>query len=403
MRLTRSSPSPSPSPSPIAQSRPAPSEQRFIPSLPTLDPALLWPSLAPPRAQPFPFSAPGVQRFYLARAGVHHAIAELLARRPGVVLMPAYHHGVEVEAVRAAGAEVVFYRVDSEMRADLDDVRQKLRTRAARVLYVTHFVGFAQPMDALTGLAAAHGAKVLEDCALALLSRDPAGRPLGALSDASVFCLYKTLPVPHGGLLVAPGLPRAAAPRPPLASTLHHAAGLVLAHLELRGGALGRALRRGARALARSTVDAGVENVQTGTMHLAPRDLALGASRLVERLLPRFDLEMVAVRRRRNFRRLAEALRDVVPVVGAPLAPGCCPLFVPVRVPDKPRLNAALRARGIDAIDFWSRGDPRATEAEFPEAAALRRHVLELPCHQSLDDDDVDYVARAVKQSLRHA
>jgi perosamine synthetase len=385
-----------------APPRRAPSEYRFVPSLPTLEPRLLMPGIEPPRAQPFPFVAPGAQSFYLARAGVCHAVREL-GGRGGVVLMPAYHHGVEVEAVRAAGAEVVFYRVDGAMQADPDDVRHKLRAHDVRILYVTHFVGFAQPTDVLTGLAAAHGARVIEDCALALLSRDTAGRPLGALGDASVFCLYKTLPVPHGGLLVAPRLPRAHTSRPPLASTLHHAAGLVLAHLELRGGALGRALRGAARALAHASVDRVVENVQTGTMHLEPRELALGASRVVERLVTRFDLEMVAVRRRRNFRRLAAALDGVVPVVGAPLAPGACPLFVPVLVDDKRATLAALHAGGIDAVDFWSTGDPRATETEFPEVAALRRHVLELPCHQSLDDDDVDYVARAVKHIVAHA
>ena len=56
-------------------------------------------------------------------------------------------------------------------------------------------------------------------------------------------------------------------------------------------------------------------------MHLALHELALGASRLVERLLPRFDGEMVVVRRRRNFQRLAAALDGVVAVVGAPLPP----------------------------------------------------------------------------------
>jgi dTDP-4-amino-4,6-dideoxygalactose transaminase len=78
-------------------------------------------------------------------------------------------------------------------------------------------------------------------------------------------------------------------------------------------------------------------------------------------------------------------------------------LFVPLRTDEKLTVLAALRARGIDAIDFWSRGDPAAGEHEFPEAAALRRQILELPCHQSLDDEDIDFVAHAVKQVVGHA
>jgi dTDP-4-amino-4,6-dideoxygalactose transaminase len=37
--------------------------------------------------------------------------------------------------------------------------------------------------------------------------------------------------------------------------------------------------------------------------------------------------------------------------------------------------------------------------AEFPDAAALRRHVIELPCHQDLDDDAIDRVARAFREA----
>ncbi|MCU1282988.1 MAG: tbmB, partial [bacterium] len=62
-----------------------------------------------------------------------------------------------------------------------------------------------------------------------------------------------------------------------------------------------------------------------------------------------------------------------------------------------------LHDRGIDAIDFWGTGDAACDDAEFPEVAELRREILELPCHQSLDDDAIDLVAHAVKQVLAHA
>jgi perosamine synthetase len=112
----------------------------------------------------------------------------------------------------------------------------------------------------------------------------------------------------------------------------------------------------------------------------------------------------VVVRRRRNFARLAAALDGVVEVVEAPLPPHACPLFVPVRITDREKraVMQALHARGIDAIDFWSTGAGDDADA-FPEVAALRRQILELPCHQSLDDDAIDLVAHAVKQVLAHA
>jgi perosamine synthetase len=97
-------------------------------------------------------------------------------------------------------------------------------------------------------------------------------------------------------------------------------------------------------------------------------------------------------------------------VVGAPLAPGACPLFLPVRVDprrrrglDKPSLLHTLQARGIDAVDFWGTGDAACDPAEFLEVTRLRHQILELPCHQSLNDDDIDQVAHAVKQAVSHA
>ncbi len=373
----------------------------FIPSLPTLDPFLvLRPPQTPWRRWPG-LEGGGAQLFYLARAGVFRAIRHFLGGGPGVVLMPAYHHGVEVEAVRAAGATVRFYRVDAEMRVDLDDVRARLEAPDVRVLYLTHYAGFAQPVAEVAALARARGVPLFEDCALSLFSHTPEGVPLGATGDAACYCLYKTLPLPHGGLLRAPESALATPGEPPpLLSTLHHAAGLFLADLELRAPGIGRGVRALARGLARRTVDTVVETVKTGTMHLDPRELELGASALVEHLASRFEPEDIIARRRANFIRLAEAIGDVVPVVGAPLAPGVCPLFVPVRVADKPRLHRALTARGIDAIDFWSTGDPAASGDAFPEVARLRREILELPCHQALDDDDVDLVAAAVREEL---
>lgn len=382
---------------------PAVPARRYVPALPTLDPMLLAPSLHASAGRRFPLgSLASGHLFYLARAGVFHAVPQLTHGRAGAVLMPAYHHGVEVEAVRAAGAPIVYYRVDGRMRLDLDDVAAKLRAQPISLVYVTHFVGFAQPVAEVSALCSERGIPLFEDCALALFSATEQGEPLGSRGDAAVFCLYKTLPVPHGGLLLGRAAPMFDLTPPPLASTLHHLAGLVLAQLELSGGAVGQALRQALRAAAHRTVDSVVDYVKTGTQHLRPAEVGLAASALVARLLERFDGDAIAQKRRHNFARLAEALDGAVEVIGHPLAPGVVPLFVPLRVQDKRGLQDQLLARGIQAVDFWSGGDPRCPQDEFPEVGALRREVLELPCHQSLDDDAIDFVARTMKRLLVH-
>jgi len=371
-------------------------------ALPTLPVTALAPRFTPPRPLPFPLDRldTDARLYYLARNGIYHGLRALGVGAGDAVLMPSYHHGVEVEAVRATGAAVRFYRVDRRMRADLDDVARLAGDRAVRALYITHYIGFAQPIADARAIARARGLLLVEDCALALFARDETGRPLGNGADLAVFCLYKSLPVPHGGVAVSRA-PLPSLPSPPLGATLHHVGGSLLARGEIAGGAVGRWARHLARRFSRAVVDKVVDNVQTGTQHLDPRELAFGGSPLTRRLLGRIDAVRVATRRRRNYARLLDRLGDGARVPTGALPPGAVPLFLPVAVEDRASALRRLASRGIEAIDFWSFGDPACDEARFPDARWLRRHVIEVPLHQDLDDEAVDAVAEAVKEVVR--
>jgi len=94
----------------------------------------------------------------------------------------------------------MYYSIDRNLQPDLDQLSLLARA-GARALYVIHFIGWPQPMNRILELCRTAGLILVEDCALSLLSQTD-GRPLGSFGDYSVFCLYKTLPVPNGGLLV---------------------------------------------------------------------------------------------------------------------------------------------------------------------------------------------------------
>ena len=83
------------------------------------------------------------------------------------------------------------------IRPDDCDELAALCTPDVRALYVIHYLGWPQPIAALAAFCRERGLPMIEDCALALLSRT-ANRPLGTFGDYSVFCLYKSLPVPNG-------------------------------------------------------------------------------------------------------------------------------------------------------------------------------------------------------------
>ena len=382
----------------------APPPKRTVPCMQTAWPHMLLPRLAATVPLVFPFDQPGLRYRYFARNAIWDAV-HLLGLKGRRVLMPAYHHGVELETLLAAGVQPVFFRVDAQMRADFEDARAK--SGGAAALYAIHYAGFPQDMGAARQLANELGIPLIEDCALALLSSD-GEQPLGSFGDVSVFCLYKTIPVPNGGALLPrgdwakkadllpPPLP------PPVASTASHLIGSLLSNLELRTGEPGRRMRQALRDAGRWFVRrANVERVSTGTQHFNIDDVQLGMSAASHLVLRNQDFAGIVERRRRNYFLLYAMLRDVAPPITGELKSGVCPLFYPMPVDDKAGAMARLLARGVETVDFWRVRHPAVPAGAFLETDRLRERVLELPVHQDLSPADAEHVAGCVRELLR--
>src|SRR6267143_540455 len=382
----------------------APTPKRTIPCMQTAWPHMLFPRLAATVPLVFPFDQRGLRYRYFARNAIWDA-AQMLGLAGKKVLMPAYHHGVELETLLAAQVTPVFFRVDAQMRADFEDARA--RSAGVAALYVIHYAGFPQEMQAARQLAGELGVPLIEDCALALLSSE-GEKPLGSSGDLSVFCLYKTLPVPNGGALLARGdytkkvdlLPPAASP--PFSSTASHLVGSMLSNLELRTGQAGRRARQAIRDAGHWFVrQASVERVSTGTQHFNPDDVGLGMSAASHLVLRNQDFAGIVERRRRNYFHIYAMLREIAPPVTGELKPGVCPLFYPMATDDKAGAMARLLARGVETVDFWRLRHPVLPVGVFPEVDRLRERVLELPVHQDLSPADTEHVASCVRELLR--
>src|SRR6266478_1595664 len=118
----------------------APPPKRTVPNMQTAWPHMLFPRLAATVPLVFPFDQPGLRYRYFARNAVWDAV-KLLELAGKEVLFPAYHHGVELETLLAAGVKPIYFRVDGQMRADLDDARKRMTAKTA-ALYLIHYAGF---------------------------------------------------------------------------------------------------------------------------------------------------------------------------------------------------------------------------------------------------------------------
>lgn len=374
--------------------------KQYVPFMPTLSPAVLFTNTArDPDA--FPFSSDRVQYYYLARNAIWHGV-DALGLKPGdAVLMPSYAHGVEIQTLLSKGLKLTYYRINKDLSIDFEHL-ESLITSSTRALYVIHYLGFAQPIERLREMADKRGLTLIEDCALSMFSTIPAG-PLGSFGDAGIFCIYKTLPVPHGGLIVM-NRPDLAMPEPPgkpgLSSTCSYVARRALEHFEAAWGPLHRigSVAKSAGRLFKRSINA--TTIPVDTNEFEENMVDLGLSSIAMGIIRRLDHADVVRRRRENFTGLLERLDKSVRVLFSELPEGVCPLSMPVMVHDKRSLRETLLEDGIETVNFWSNRNADIPDA-FPEADFLREHLLEVPIHQGLTEKHIDYMAVKLKERAR--
>jgi len=348
---------------------------------------------------PFPLRHRRGRGFHTARSAIYQLFKRLVASGRRRVLVPDYHMGNELRAIRAAGAQVELYSIDREGRPDLDALSLQA-ARGADVLFTIHYAGWAQPVGELRAVCDRHGLQLVEDCALALLS-ETEGRPLGSFGDYAVFCLYKTLPVLDGGLLVQNRHAFAELDHLPMrrigrAFEMGQALELWIERARSRAPRVGAVLAGGKRRIGALLTALRVKRVPVGDIGFNVADTDIAMSNWSERLLARLDYAAIVRQRRRNFSLLAELLAESGIAPWRPLEAGVCPLFFPLLVKDKRAASRKLKEGGVIATELWNEGDPLSAAHEGSGAKFLRRHLLELPIHQDVDEAQIRYMAAQV-------
>ncbi|HWL65743.1 MAG TPA: DegT/DnrJ/EryC1/StrS family aminotransferase, partial [Actinomycetota bacterium] len=254
--------------------------------------------------------------FKLGRHCLWHGLRSI-GLDAGGVLVPAYHHGSEIEVLRVAGLDLRFYDVTDSLEPNVDELTDS-DLDGVRALYLIHYLGFPQNAGKWRRWCDDRGLLLIEDVAQGWLGNSD-GRPLGAYGDVSIFCLYKQLGVPDGGALATTG---------------------DVSSVATRSLGVGRLFRRHAAwassrsaALARLTpphVDRPKEAIADAEFRLGdPWTPPSGATNY---LLPRLCHPAVAEMRRDNYRYLADRLGDLIAPGFDGLPEGASPFAFPIAV-----------------------------------------------------------------------
>ena len=353
----------------------------------TVAPPLPWNVYArlPKAPLPFPFHEGLGRLFARARQGLYEGLLRLSLPRGSHALVPAFHHGSEIEAYVRVGLGLRYYDVGPDLAPDPAELEARLDS-SIRVLHLIHYLGFAQDVARWQEWCERRGIQLVEDAAQGWLGTID-GRPLGTWGTLSLFSIYKTVGIPDGGAAVLRGV------------TLHPSG-------RHHTGFRGVAVRHGAWFAARSALVGTLwKGLRRAHSYLADKDFSLGnpgrgATAPLSLLLPRLLASPVAETRARHYRQLTSDLCAWVPGYFRRDPEGLSPFAFPVFVAHKERAMAGMMRDGVRAVNLWSVPHPTLEVTEFPGAALLRTGMLLLPVHQELRHSDLDRIVAAAHESL---
>jgi len=302
--------------------------------------------------------------------------AEKRFGRPPQVWLPDYFCNDAALPLRDTGAEIRHYPITESLEPDWATARAMADAEAPDLFYLVHYFGFPADAQRAKALCTETGALLIEDAAHAL----GPGAGIGAHGDAVFYSPHKLLAVPDGAVLrigdggdaLTPDIGGTEAPSGPwLAKRLMQ----VLAP---------------ARMLERRAAGRAVEFMSDAVVGARPERPRMDARSLRMLAAAATTLAAVAAARKANARQITAA---------AAALPGWTPLvpegddWVPYRVVMRCESQAVAEARFAALqrsgcpVESWPDLAPEVAAAPQRHAAAhaLRRTVLLLPVHQTLD------------------
>lgn len=354
------------------------------------------PGICAGRGQPMPDSAflSGSDSYVQGR----YALAEAM-RRAGVgagsaVLLPTFHCRAMVEPALYLNAQPLFYRVKADLQPDFLSLAALMDERQTPVaaMLLTHYFGFPNALDEAEAFCALHGIALIEDCAHAFYGK-AGGRVLGTVGSYAIASPWKFFPVRDGGLLRdnRGGARSRLASQPWLAEA--KALAVMLSRC-LRRTSLpdidAAALRERAECILKNSVPKVPEH---GLKEFLPEREGLSALRLSVWGMRHAPHGAIVSRRRDNYRRWLEGVSDVhgVQPLFPVLADGVVPYAFPLLVDGM--LFHLLKLAGIP---IWRWEDLAVTECGISRDYRVR--LLQLPCHQSLQEGELEWLIRTVQR-----
>lgn len=316
------------------------------------------------------------------------------------LLAPAYHCRTMLDPAIRLGADVVLYPLGQDLKPDLEGLAACVAKCAKPVsaLLVTHYFGFRQPLTELLEWCRSVHIDLIEDCSHCLFL-PCAQDDLGRQARYSVSSPYKFFPIEEGGVLWANHDGDLPARRP-------EAQGLVR---ELKG--MARALQRAVAATPaldlnlpdqatanspETPVSTGYDRLQVTAGHSGQYEVAaehLGGLASSALAMRHTRLDRLVARRRSNYGAWAQCVAHLpnCHALYPDLPEGTVPYMFALHIARPDVHFFALKRLGVPV---WRWDDMAISGCGV--SMNYRTHLLHLPCHQELTEQQMQWMMSAV-------
>ncbi len=354
------------------------------------------------------------KRFYLYSSG--RAALYFAAKAPKLpmesrFLLPAFHCGVEVEAIRRAGYHVDFYNVKNNLSIDFEDMKQRVTDRT-RALLVTHYFGNPQKMNAVLRFCDKNHLMLFEDCAHSLYSSYK-GKLTGSFGDFGIFSIRKTVGLPNGGGLLcnSPGLHDPPSGKKYFDYQLLKSAVKSMLDYKARCttvfGYISRKMLSLYASFSEKPVKHNMSSIATNMpwyYEVPSCDYHNAISGLSKPLLRKESCEHIIRKRRENYYLLNESLNEIDDSMklSKTIAEGVCPLCYVVCVEDRDQILTEMRREGVSPFVFGASLHGSLSVSNYPDIKFLSERLIGLPVHQQLNKQDIKTVANVFIEVLNN-
>lgn len=341
--------------------------------------------------------------FYQGRYALAHALEKAGVDSGCSVLMPAYHCRSLVEPALYLKSDVVFYPLNEKLEPLFCEA-EKLISKAkkpVKVMVLPHFFGFSQCMEDVVSFCQNKNILLIEDCAHTFYGTYN-GVPLGKFGKFSIASPRKFLPVDGGGVFVDNRLDaeesnvvlipqRFKVEVKALVKWVLQAAKKKINKNNCCVGNLGGNLE-----LVQSDKVSKEEVDDSGCLQWFDESKqnisGIGFSRYLIKVSPH---QWVINKRRAHYNTWLDSIDGVEgchPLFNE-LPEGVVPYMFPLVLDCRPNLIFDLLKK--EGVPMWRWEDIAVSDCRISKE--YRESLLQLPCHQTLTEDELNWMTETVK------